>query len=135
MNNQDRRQMEAALKAVVIPVLRSSGFKGSFPHFRRVQEIKAELLTFQFDRNGGGFVIEISACSKDGITTSWGEFIPALKVTAHDLHPDKRLRLQNPPGPDESAWYRYDTTAIDAIVSKILSALPYAEIWWAGRTV
>jgi hypothetical protein len=30
-------------------------------------------LTFQFDRHGGGFVIEIGQCPADGCTTHWGE--------------------------------------------------------------
>jgi hypothetical protein len=49
------------LNDIVVPVLRQSNFKGSFPHFRRVTAERTNLLTFQFDRSGGGFVIEIAA--------------------------------------------------------------------------
>ena len=36
--SDSRDQMIAALREVVIPVLRDMGFSGSFPHFRRVRE-------------------------------------------------------------------------------------------------
>jgi len=90
-----RNGLEAELKSKVVPVLREMGFKGSMPHFRRVTSSAIELLTFQFDRNGGGFVIEISRCGLEGITMHWGEKIPPNKVTAHDMHPDKRYRINH----------------------------------------
>jgi hypothetical protein len=45
------------LKGIFIPLLRDRNFKGSFPHFRRTENGRTNLLTFQFDKNGGGFVI------------------------------------------------------------------------------
>ncbi|MFF2886098.1 DUF4304 domain-containing protein [Paenibacillus sp. NPDC057967] len=64
--------MLSALKSIVIPSLRERGFKGTFPHFRRVNEKKIDLLTFQFDKYGGGFIIEIAVCSPAGHTHHWG---------------------------------------------------------------
>nr|WP_268888411.1 DUF4304 domain-containing protein [Heyndrickxia shackletonii] len=42
--------MISALKKIVVPELRERGFKGSFPHFRRIFENKIDLITFQFDK-------------------------------------------------------------------------------------
>lgn len=89
-----RKAMENELKSIVVPALRSAGFTGSLPHFRRLATERVELLTFQFDRHGGGFVIEAAWCGPDGVVTSWGKAIPAAKVTAHDLHPNFRLRIK-----------------------------------------
>jgi hypothetical protein len=102
-----RDDMMAALKKVVLPALRQRGYKGSFPHLRRIRE-DVDLLTFQFDQNGGGFVIEAAKGKKEGFTTYWGKFIPADKLCASDLHPDQRKRIQ--PGADGStdSWFRYD---------------------------
>jgi len=102
-----REDIDAALKKFVIPALRERGFTGSFPHFRRVKE-DVDLLTFQFDRNGGGFVIETAKGKKEGFTTHFGKHIPANKLTAWDLHPNQRKRLR--PGADGStdSWFRYD---------------------------
>jgi len=54
---QLREAVEKELKAIVVTALRASGFKGSFPHFRRPLPERIDLLTFQFDRHGGGFVL------------------------------------------------------------------------------
>jgi Domain of unknown function (DUF4304) len=89
-----REAMERELKATAVARLHTAGFKGSFPHFRRVTAKAIDLLTFQFDRHGGGLVIEIAQSPLEGITTHWRRAIPANKVRAWDLHPDQRRRIQ-----------------------------------------
>ena len=103
-----REQMNEALKETVIPFLRQRGFKGSLPHFRRPNPDSIDLLTFQFDRHGGGFVVEIAKCSPDGYTRHFGTHCSPAKVSAWDLPPDSRYRIQ--PRGDGSAdnWFRYD---------------------------
>src|SRR5258708_20299065 len=92
--NDLRQTMDNELKSSVLPVLRSHLFCGSFPHFRRLGECGVDSLTFQFDKWGGGFVVEIARCGVDGFTTHWKEHIPAAKVKAWDLHPKDRHRIQ-----------------------------------------
>lgn len=135
--NEERKKMNDALKSIVVPYLREKGFKGSFPHFRRASDTKIDLLTFQFDKRGGGFVIEISKCPPDGIMTHWGEHIPPNKVRAWDMHPNIRLRLKPSPGGSTRDWFRYDTKPLlypDNIYVKIarsvLLFLEEAEQWW-----
>ena len=138
--------MIKALNIIIVPLLRARHFKGSFPHFRRIKETQIDLLTFQFDRNGGGFVIEISKCPPDGITTAWGEDIPGTKVTAWDTHPNDRLRLQ--PGHDGTTkdWFRFDQRPIFLLFEKNMyervakSVIPFinkADAWWndSERTI
>lgn len=134
--SKDRDAMNAALSEVVVPVLRSKGFKGSMPHFRRIADGTAELLTFQFDRWGGGFVIEIARCSDQGFTTHWGKHIPASKVTAWDLAPNNK-RIQPREGSGTDAWFRYDDALFPFLTSRatkaaeeVLKCLPQAELWW-----
>ena len=117
-------------------VLKSSGFTGSLPHFRRRTTARVDLLTFQFDRNGGGLLVEAAWCGPDGVVTSWGEAIPAAKVTAHDLHPSLRLRVKAAEGSGTDAWFRYDQGQTKNCAQHVLAALPRAEQWWAsgGRT-
>src|SRR5262245_61534450 len=93
MKTDHRSEMEACLKRIVVPELRRAGFTGSFPHFRRCREI-IDLITFQFDRHGGGFVIELATGSPAGFTTHWGKHISANKLTAWDLPPERRKRLK-----------------------------------------
>lgn len=123
--------METELKSTVVPRLRSASFRGSFPHFRRAVENGIDLLSFQFDRHGGGFVIEISHSPKDGVTTHWGEVITPQHVTAWDIDPDKRHRIQPHAGGGVDAWFRYDEGQFDLCAKQVLEALPRAEEWWS----
>ncbi|MGM0924798.1 MAG: DUF4304 domain-containing protein, partial [Bacillota bacterium] len=91
MESNAKAIMNNALKKIVIPVLREQAFKGSFPHFRRKNENNIDLITFQFNKWGGSFVVELASCSIEGLTTYWGEHILPNKVTAHDIN--KRYRL------------------------------------------
>jgi hypothetical protein len=128
-------RMARALNEIVVIRLRERGFKGSFPHFRRPGEGKIDLLTFHFDKRGGGFVIEISQCPVDGITTHWGTRIPANKVRAWDVHPNQRFRLQPGPGNSTSGWFRYDgdrpsEEVFERTAQEVLPFLERAEAWW-----
>lgn len=122
--------MMASLKNLVVPVLRERGFKGSFPHFRRLKNDQIDLLTFQFDRHGGGFVIEISKCPPEGFTTAWGKQILPNKVTAWDMN--ERHRLGAPAGGDH--WFRFDDgTPTDRVASSAVSHLGEADLWWSTK--
>ena len=128
----NRQSMNAALRDRFVPALRKRGFKGSLPHFRRVGEDRIDLLTVQFDKYGGGFVIEIGRCPLQGVTTSWGKKIVPAKVTVHDLHHGDRRRLGSPAPGEDGRWFRYDgrrsvKTAADAAAS----LLPEADTWWS----
>ena len=128
-----RDAMNAALKETLVPALREHGFTGSLPHFRRILPTRVDLLTVQFDRHGGGFIVEISRCSPSGVATSWGKQIPVTRVTAHDLHPAKRHRLGSPrPGAD-GRWFRFDDgTPIPVVAISVLAHLDEAERWWSS---
>src|SRR5688572_17509493 len=101
----EREKMIATLKEYLVPVLKARGFKGAFPHFRRPTDTAIHLLTFQFDKRGGGFVVEIASCPIGGVMMHWGKHIPPAKVTAQ--HVSHRLRL-GAPDPSSDHWFRYD---------------------------
>ena len=125
--------MNAALKQRLVPALRERGFKGSLPHFRRILPERVDLLTVQFDRHGGGFVVEIARCDPSGVTTHWGKHIPAAKVTAHDLHPEERHRLGSPQPGMDGRWFRFDDgTPIPVVAQSVLGYMDEAEQWWAA---
>jgi hypothetical protein len=126
--------MDAALKTQVLPFLRGRGFKGSLPHLRRPLPGRIDLITFQFDKYGGGFVVEIAQCPPQGVTMHWGEVIPAATVTAH--HVNERLRLGSRP-PAEDNWFRYDTgspSVFEDQARQVIALLQTdAENWWKQR--
>jgi Domain of unknown function (DUF4304) len=59
----DRERMKSALKTVVVPKVRSLGFSGSFPHFRRKRESEHQMLMFMFNKYGGSFYLEAGRLS------------------------------------------------------------------------
>ena len=133
--SDERDRMIKTLKEHIVPVLRERGFKGSFPHFRRTTERAIHLVTFQFDKWGGGFAVEIAACPPGGVLMPSGEQIPPTKVRAWDVA--RRLRLG---ALDEKSdhWFRYDkrgwSLSSDRFEHAALRVLPYvkgqAEDWW-----
>ncbi len=58
MTNRDR--MNAALKKTVFPYLLEQGFEGKYPHFRRNNGDCIELVSFQTNKLGGSFWVEVS---------------------------------------------------------------------------
>ena len=103
--SDSRNRMIAALQETVVPTLRDIGFSGSFPHFRRIRDTQIDLLTFQFNRYGGSFVVEIAFCAPDGFNTHWGKHIPPNEVQARDIHPTQRLRLGSHPPDKADHWF------------------------------
>ena len=119
-----RESMDAELRSVVVPRLRACGFRGSYPHFRRFSEGGIDLITFQHDKWGGGFVIEIACAPSDGVTTYWGKVIAPDKVTAWDLLPNQRKRIQPSEATGVDSWFRYDQGQVQVCAKQVLDALP-----------
>ncbi len=121
-----RNQMIATLKAVVLPVWRERGFAGSFPHLRRDRGEQIDLITFQFDRNGGGFVIELGQCKSADFTTAGGQLTSREKVRAWDA--PLRTRIQPQPGSSPQDWFRFRyATTPDAFIAVAKSVLSFTE--------
>ena len=56
------KEAKEKIKSILVPELRKEGFTGSYPHFRRPNKDGGfDILSFQFDKCGGSFLIEISA--------------------------------------------------------------------------
>jgi hypothetical protein len=132
MPSNERLAMTNALKKIVVPYLREQGFKGSFPHFRRQNENQIDLITLQFNRYGGSFVVELAVCAAEGVTMSWGEEIPPNKVTAHDINDRYRLR-ENIKDANEH-WFNYETAKDEEdyvfVASKVLNLLHVSDRNW-----
>lgn len=134
----EKNEMIKSLNEFFIPELRSRNFKGSFPHFRKTENGKTNLLTFQFDRNGGGFIIELANWKEPEFITHWGKLIPLNKLTAHDLFERKRIYPNSVLEENSNqSWFRYDQNKdLDIenkfkIVSKnVTSRIPIMEEYW-----
>ncbi|ASS92519.1 DUF4304 domain-containing protein [Peribacillus simplex] len=117
MASNERKMMDNALKKVVIPVLRKLEFKGSLPHLRRKNENNIDLITFQFNRWGGSFIVELATCPTEGVTMYWGEQIPPNKVTAHHIY--KRLRLGAESEDEDGIWFDFENAKTEEEFEKV----------------
>src|SRR5438045_8951024 len=125
----DRKAMILELKRIVQPHLRSIELSGALPHFRKIGQETIDLVSVQFDRNGGGFVIEIARCPSEGIITYWGEHILPNKTKAFDVHPKFRKRIQPRTGGGTDSWFRFDTIAPHTVAAEALNCLLKPDLW------
>ena len=86
-----REAMNRALKAIAVLKLRQLGFKGSFPHFRRPHERHVDLATFQFNKYGGSFVVEIASLTQEQVASHWSGNLSFSTATAYDASNRHRL--------------------------------------------
>ena len=132
--SDSRDNMIAALRRVLVPGLRRRGFRGSMPHFRRLQPTRIDLLTVQFSRWGGEFVVEIAKAPPSGVTMYWGEFVPPAKLDANHIGADLRLRLGTSPTRADH-WFKFDSAQtpadFDVVAAQVVSYLDsQAEPYW-----
>ena len=118
------------LKQTVEPVLFAEGFAGQFPHYRRHRNGLMDLLSFQFDKYGGGFCIEIAQCPEDGYRNKSGNFVAGNNIKAWDIEPIERLRIKPGKGPFRGSWFRFDSDTAAHAARTVLPHLSKANDWW-----
>ena len=96
--------MLSALRRKVIPGLREAGFTGTFPHFRRYNGDSIDLITFQTNKYGGSFLIELSAGFPYGSEKNYRLFGSMTEKTLNVYATNIRYRL---PGTFGGPWFYY----------------------------
>jgi hypothetical protein len=100
----DKSVMIMELKKNCIPVLKSNGFKGSFPNFYKDDYAFIYLLNFQFFSSGGSFCINISYADKDrnSIYFRKDTLIKDIRISQTTVH--KRLEAKTQ---GSSHWFSW----------------------------
>ncbi|MBC2600642.1 DUF4304 domain-containing protein [Puniceicoccus vermicola] len=122
--NQSRENIVAVIKEAVIPKLRNMRFRGSFPHFRRLDTNQTDLLTFQFSKYGGEFCVEVAVGPSASFKTYWGKEIEPKKLTAHDL--GERLRIGPNSKDGEDHWFTYegkDSVTVEKLIEDLTQSI------------
>jgi hypothetical protein len=114
--NPHRDAMIAAFKSHLVPGLRASGFKGSFPHFRRVTLPRVDYLTVQFNSAGGSFVVEVATSSANGKPTGYGSELPVEKLNTQYFC--DRFRLGSDPSKGVTDhWFQFGPRMYDPVAA------------------
>lgn len=130
----EREKMVTALKEIVVPALRKKGFKGSFPHFRRITESHIDLLSFMFSQWDGRFCVDVGKCPLEGIIYYSGKTIPPNKAKATCAV--NRFRLGHTPEMVDY-WFVYDETDSDKrfeeLAREVVHKLSQAASFWSDN--
>lgn len=119
-----REKVNREIKSVIVPELRNLNFKGSFPHFRRIFDNgKVDYLSFQFNRYGGSFVIELAVAypyeGKKGNFYYWDEVTPEFIKKSNYGYTNKRFRIE----PRKGEWFEFDEQNYQQIVELALQLI------------
>jgi hypothetical protein len=135
--SEQRDKMITTLKTIVIPSLRTKGFSGSFPHFRRIRAEQIDLLTFQFSMFGPQFCVNLHACPPAGYTNHSGKHTPPNKVTVTHIGGTLPLRLGSTPPKQADNWFSCEGTDDQVYTDAALEVLSLintqAEEFWLER--
>lgn len=110
-------KMKTALKQYVIAPLMDIGFTGKYPHFRREHSNRIELLSFQNNKWGNSFQIEMSVVytNQQGFAANFSSDdngIPLSEVKVH--HTNYRFRLKGM----YDGWFYYSDVYCREIKSR-----------------
>ena len=143
--NDHRKEMEQAIKEILVPALRERGFKGSVPHFRRVLEDRVDYLTIQFRLAGGRFIVEIAGAGADGKPAGYGKELPINKLSVPYFGHRLRLGSDKEHGKADH-WFAFGPATFDRpeplhpkehYLGVAKSVLPFldlqAEPWWRNN--
>lgn len=117
MNNELSAIVKCQIKNTIVPELRKEGFKGSFPHFRRIFENgRVDFLSFQFNKWGGSFIVEIAVAypykGKEGNFFYWDEITPEFLKKSDYGYTKERFRIE----PHKGEWFEYNDKNYEEVV-------------------
>lgn len=102
----NRNTMLSALKEHTFPLLKEQGFIGKYPNFRRKLDNCIELISFQTNKWGGSFTIEVSAVFPGSANPNYTLYEGVTEDTFGAEATNKRYRL---PGMYDGWFYYRDT--------------------------
>ncbi len=113
--------MDEFLKVHVVPILRSKGFKGSFPNFKRSVSHKVDILNFQFSQWSALFYINIGSAPIEGVTFLDGTHYPSENIKVYQCRNQRRIGNNS---------FDFENENFEDVVSDVIKSLPEAEEWW-----
>ncbi len=91
----NREIMLKALNKTVIKDLKAQGFTGKYPHFKKKKDDCIELITFQTNKYGGSFVVEVSVVFLNSKVTNLSNLKAEVNENTVDVAcTNQRYRLE-----------------------------------------
>ena len=100
--------MRRALKRRLHPALKALGFVGGPTHFRLSNMDCLDLLTIQYWKYGGEFILEFARCPRGVLVTSWGKTIEEDKLDVAYIGLSDRARLVQSEGKQGQNLHGFD---------------------------
>ena len=128
--------MRKALKRCLLPKMKRLGFSGSGSKFQRTSTDWLDLVSIQYWKYGGQFILEFARRERGALHTSWGEVVPEEKLDVAYVSPSLRARLEQR-GADSGEGFRgfkfsgfaEDTARYEALAAQVAALLPQVEEW------
>ena len=128
--------MRKALKRELLPQLKLHGFVGATSSFQRKSDNTLDLLSIQYWKYGGQFILEFARRERGELQTSWGEVVPEEKLDVAHVRPTRRARLQRNDEVFEELFRGFkfegfgeDQAKYDALAKQVASLLPQVNAW------
>lgn len=127
-NVSQSQKMRTALKKLVIPNLLEKGFVGEYPHYKKTYDDRIELLSFDTNKWGNSFTVEISTVflpsSKRDNNFSDSKNKDYNNATVWDTNYRYRLRGMF------DGWFSYDDEFYDKVCDEVNKQMEDAYKWW-----
>jgi hypothetical protein len=134
--------MRGSFKSILIPALARRGFRGKRSTFRRSGPDYLDLLTIQYWKYGGSFILEFGRTSRGDFQTSLGPVIPEDKMDVVHLLPTSRARLEERDSIPDDIFHGFkfegfgsEPARYDALATRVANLLPQVDAWLIRRNV
>lgn len=134
--------MRKAFRKHLIPALAAAGFVGKSSNFMRLRDDAQDLLSIQYWKYGGSFILEFGRRDRGPLQTTWGPIIPeeSLEVAYLPVGDRARLQARDASLEDTFAGFNFaefgeDIAKYEHLALRVVSYLPQVDAWLSRREV
>ena len=133
--------MRKAFRKHLVHALAATGFVGKSIHFMRLRDDAQDLLSIQYWKYSGSFILEFGRRGRGPLQTAWGPVIPEESLDVAYLPVGDRARLQERDAPPDTfagfsfAGFGEDLAKNERLALRVASYLPQVEAWLSCREV
>ncbi len=134
--------MRRALRRHWLPSLTRLGFSGRTSTFHRLERDAQDLLSLQYWKYGGEFILEFARRPRGPFSTIWGTVVPEEKMEVSHLNPLDRARLQQiePLAGEHLRGFAFhsfedDYSKYENLAVQVVELMPAVDAWLRHGTL